>query len=332
MPRATRRVTRLPQYLLAGALLAAPAAVLAQGTLAGCPLYPANHVLNQKVDTLPVHPRSAQWVANVSNKGDGATRRLHPDFGSGLWEGGPIGVPYTLVDGKQPKVPVSFKWSGESDPGPYPIPPNALIEGGPGGKGDRHVLVLDRTNCMLYELGNASTSDGGKTWRADAGARFNLKSNELRPEGWTSSDAAGLAILPSLVLYDEVATGAIKHALRFTARQTQRAYLWPARHYASRITDPNVAPMGARFRMKASVDLGRFTGEAKVIAQAMKTYGMILADNGSPWFFTGAPDERWNMATLRQLKTLTGEDFEAVDTSSLKMVDPNSAEVAGARR
>jgi hypothetical protein len=328
MNASSRRASRLSTFLLTLSLLGASASAFAQGALAGCPLYPANNILNTPVDTLPVHPRSAAWVANVSSGGDGASRTFHMDFGAGLWEGGPIGIPYVVVNGSQPKVPVSFTWADESDAGPYPVPPNAPVEGGTNGTGDRHVLVLDNTNCILYELFYAWPQNGGASWTADAGAKFDLRSNALRPAGWTSADAAGLAVLPSLVLYDEVASGAIRHAIRFTASRTQRAYLWPARHYASTVTDLNVAPMGARFRMKASVDLNRFTGEARIIAQAMKTYGIILADNGSPWYVTGAPDERWNNSTLRQLHSLTGNDFEAVDASSL-MVDPNSGEAAG---
>lgn len=314
---------------VAGLSLAHPA--LGAPTLGGCPLLPANHILNTKVDTLPVHPRSAAWIANVVSGGDGANRTFHMDFGSGQWEGAPIGIPYVVVDGAQPKVPVSFAWWDESDPGPYPIPPGAPIEGvgPPDAGGDRHVLVAELTNCKIYETFNSWPQNGGTSWAADSGAVFDLRSNALRPAGWTSADAAGLPMIPLLVRYDEVATGAIEHALRFTVPRTQRAYVWPARHYASSITDPNVAPMGARFRLKASVDIGRFTGEARVIAQAMKTYGIILADNGSAWFVNGSPDPRWNNTVLAQLKQLRGGDFEAVDVSSL-MLDPDSGEAAGA--
>ena len=311
---------------------AAVSPALAAPTIAGCPSFPPSHVLNARVDSLPVHPKSAGWIANSVAGGDGANRTFHMDFGSGLWEGAPIGIPFIVVEGSQPKVPVSFTWQDESDAGPYPIPPNAPIEGlgAPNAGGDRHVLVLDRTHCKLYETFNSWPRNAGGSWKADSGAAFDLRSNGLRPAGWTSADAAGLAILPYLARYDEVASGVIEHALRFTVPRTQRAYVWPARHYASKITDPDVPPMGARFRLKASVDIARFTGEARVIAQAMKTYGIVLADNGSPWFVSGAPDERWNNTVLRQLRALRGADFEAVDTSSL-MVGPNWAE-ATARR
>ena len=310
------------------AAIATPA--VAAPTIAGCPLFPSNHVLNTRVDTLPVHPRSAAWIANSVSGGDGANRTFYMDFGAGLWNGAPIGIPFVVVDGSQAKVPVSFTWADESDPGPYPIPPNAPIEGvgAANAGGDRHVLVVDRSNCKLYETYNSWPQNGGTSWTADSGALFDLRSNALRPAGWTSADAAGLAMVPYLVRYDDVATGVIEHALRFTVPRTQRAYIWPARHFASTITDPNVPPMGARLRLKASVDITRFTGESRVIAQAMKTYGIVLADNGSAWFVNGVPDERWNNTVLRQLTALRGADFEVVDTSSL-MVDPNSAEAAG---
>ena len=227
--------------------------------------------------------------------------------------------------GQPDAVPVSFTWPDESDPGPYPIPPNPPIEGGPDSDGDRHVLVIDRDNCTLYELFAAVPQNGGASWTAGSGAVFDLSSNALRPDTWTSADAAGLPILAGLVRYDEVASGEINHALRFTAPQTRRAYVWPARHYASSLTGLNYPPMGQRFRLKASVDIAGFAPEVQVILRALKKYGMMLADNGSAWFLSGVPDERWNNDNLQQLRRLTGLAFEAVDGSAL-MIDANSGQ------
>jgi hypothetical protein len=323
--------------LVAAFLLAFPLAAHAVPQVAGCPVLPANNIWNVRVDALPVHPRSAAWVANVRAGGDGATRPFHMDFGSGLYPeppdptAAPIGIPYVVVTGTQPRVPVQFvDYADESDAGPYPVPPNAPIEGvgPPNDQGDRHVLVVDGTNCVLYEMGNAFPVSGGSSWQASGGAVFDLRSNTLRPETWTSTDAAGLPIFPGLARYDEVAAGVIEHALRFTADRTQKAYIWPARHFASSITDPNVAPMGARFRLKASVDITHFSPQARVIAQAMKTYGIMLADNGSSWFVSGAPDPGWNNTVLHELDALHGGDFEAVDTSGLQ-ASPDSGVVVG---
>ena len=322
-------------FAAASALAFAAPGAKAAPTIAGCPLFPASHVLNARVDKLPVHPRSAAWIANLAGKGDGARRNLHMDFGSGLYpdlparNAAPIGIPVAIVDSNQARVPVAIRWSDESDQGPYPIPPGVPIEGvGPGnrdGPGDRHVIVVDRTACKAYEVYNATPLDQGARWKADAGAIFDLRSNALRPEGWTSADGAGLSILHGLVRYDEVAAGSIEHALRFTAQRTRSQALWPARHHAGKTRSPDVPPMGARFRLKASVDLSRFTGEALVIARAMKAYGLVLADNGAAWFVTGVPDPRWDNTTLRQLSSLAGDDFEAVSTHLL-MIDEESAE------
>jgi hypothetical protein len=290
--------------------------------IAGCDVFPANNIWNTPVDTLPVHANSAAYMDTI-----GLNDNVHADFGSGVWppnSNSPIGIPYVDVPGSQPPVAVSFTWADESDPGPYPIPPDAPIEGGPNAGGDRHVIVLDRDNCLLYEMYNAFPQPDG-SWTADAGAKFDLSSHALRPDTWTSADAAGLPILPGLVRYDEVAAGEIHHAIRFTAPQTQRAYIWPARHYASSLTDPSYPPMGLRVRLKASVDISGFSAQAQVVAQAMKTYGLILADNGSPWYISGVPDDRWDNDVLHELDQLTGADFEAVDVSSL-MVDPDSGE------
>ncbi len=294
--------------------------MLAQ-TLTGCRVLPANNVWNTRIPYLPVHPNSANYVSRI-----GVSSPSHADFGSGLWDGGPIGIPYVTVPGTQSRVSIAFDYADESDPGPYPIPSNAPIEGGSQSTGDRHVLVVDQGHCVLYELWSAYPQSGG-SWTAGSGAVFNLGSNALRPASWTSADAAGLPILPGLVRYDEVASGEIRHALRFTAPSTQKAYIWPARHYASSITDTSYPPMGVRFRLKAGFDVSTFSPETQVILRALKSYGMILADNGSSWFVSGVPDERWNNSHLAELGRLRGADFEAVDESSL-MVEPNSGQAA----
>jgi hypothetical protein len=289
--------------------------------IGACPVFPADNVWNRRVDTLPVDVSSSAYVNNI-----GATAGLHPDFGSGLWDGGPIGIPFVTVPGTQPFVPIDFIWYGdESDPGPYPVPPDASIEGGSASTGDRHVLVADTGNCLLYELYYAWPQAGG-SWQAGSGAVFDLTSNAMRPAGWTSADAAGFAILPGLVRYDEVAAGAINHALRFTVPRTRQAYIWPARHYASSSTDATRPPMGQRFRLKVNFDISSFSPMNQVILTALKTYGMFVADNGSSWYLSGAPDERWDNDDLHNLQTrVHGSDFEAVDESSL-MIDPNSAQ------
>jgi hypothetical protein len=296
--------------------------VLAQSppSLAGCPVLPANSIWNTPIDNLPTDPNSGMYVTSI-----GATKGVHPDFGAGLWNGGPIGIPYNLVPGSQPTVPISFDYADESDPGPYPFPSDPAIEGGSQASGDRHVLVLDGDRCVLYETWSTNPrGDGG--WHAGSGAIFDLKSNKLRPSGWTSSDAAGLPVLPGLVRYEEVAAGEIPHAIRFTAPQTRKEFIWPARHYASNLTDQKYPPMGQRFRLRASFNIAGFAPEVQVILQALKKYGMILADNGSSWYLSGVPDPRWNDDVLvNQLKLIKGSDFEAVDESSL-MLDPDSGE------
>jgi hypothetical protein len=288
--------------------------------IAKCGLFPANNIWNAPVDQLPVDANSPAYIATI-----GAAKTLHPDFGSGLWEGGPIGIPYVLVSGSQAKKKVTFEYADESDAGPYPVPANPPIEGGPNSSGDRHILMLDQDNCKLYELFSAYANPDG-SWRAGSGAIYDLKSNALRPETWTSADAAGLPILPGLVRYEEVAAGEIKHAVRFTAPQTRRGYVWPARHFASSLTGTRYPPMGQRFRLKASFDLSGFSPQIQVILKAFKKYGLVLADNGSSWYISGAPDERWDNDLLRELKRIPGSAFEAVDVSSL-MVNPNSGEV-----
>jgi hypothetical protein len=287
-------------------------------TLGGCPVFPADNIWNTDISSLPVDARSASYIASIGSGG-----HLHPDFGAGLYNGGPIGIPYIVAPASQPAVPVSFDYADESDPGPYPIPPNAPIEGGAQSGGDRHVLVVQSGTCKLYEMFASYPQAGG--WRAGSGAIWNLRSNALRPRGWTSADAAGLPILPGLVRYDEVAAGAISHAIRFTVSRTQRAYIWPARHQASSGADPSAPPMGLRLRIKAGVDISRFSATNRVILTALKRYGMIVADNGSSWFLSGAPDDRWNNDDLHTLGAIPGSDFEVVNTSSL-MVNPDSAQ------
>lgn len=291
-------------------------------TVGSCAVFPADNIWNTRVDSLPLDAHSATYVQTI-----GTSVALHPDFGSGLWDGGPIGIPFVLV-ANPPKVAVSFDYADESDPGPYPIPPNAPIEGGSNSSGDRHVLVVDQTTCLLYEMWSSYPQPDG-SWKAGSGAIFDLKSDALRPAGWTSADAAGLPVLPGLLRYDEVASGEIKHAIRFTVPQTQKAYVWPARHYASSLTDSRYPPMGLRFRLKAGFDISRYSATNQIILRALQQYGMILADNGSAWYLGGAPDDRWDNEDLHALAQLQGSDFEVVDTSGL-MVTSDSAQVKGA--
>jgi len=283
-----------------------------------CPMFPADSFWHADVSKLPVDSKSATYVSSI-----GATNALHPDFGT-VYAGAPNGIPYTAVAGTQAKVPVAFDFADESDPGPYPIPPNPPIEGGPQSSGDRHVLVVDKDACELYELYAAYPQPDG-SWHAGSGAVFSMTSNALRPAGWTSADAAGLAILPGLVRYDEVAAGHIDHAIRVTVNATDARFIWPARHQAG-TANANRPPMGLRLRLKGNVDISSFSPANQVILRALKTYGMIVADNGSSWYISGAPDSRWNDSDLHNLGALHGSDFEAVDESSL-MLDPNSGAV-----
>ena len=267
--------------------------------------FPDDNAWNQDISQAPVDPNSDIYIASI-----GADIGLHPDFGT-MWNGAPNGTPYVIVGGAQPRVPVHFTYAAESDPGPYPIPPDAPIQGGPHSAGDRHVMVIDWDNWMLYELWDAHYEAPG--WRAGSGAVFNLSSNQLRPPGWTSADAAGLPMFPGLVRYDEVyEQGEIRHALRFTVEYTRRAYTHPARHFASWSSDPGLPPMGMRVRLKASVDIGGFPHSVQVILRALKTYGMLLADNGGPWFISGAPDARWSDDELATLRLIKGRDLEVV--------------------
>jgi hypothetical protein len=276
-------------------------------------IFTAGNDWNRDISDLPVHKMSSTWVRSI-----GLSDHLHPDFGP-MWRGSPIGIPYVVVDSDQPKVKVQFEYDDESDPGPYPIPKNVPIEGGPNApyESDRHIIMIDPKKKLLYELFQA-IPDPIFGWRAGSGAIFDLGSDKLRPDGWTSADAAGLPIFPGLVRYDEVMEGQIRHALRFTVERTQRAYIHPARHFASRHTDPTLPPMGLRVRLRADYDISNFPPAARVVLTALKKYGMLLADNGSNWFVSGVPDSRWKNDELATLKRVKGRDFECVDTGPLK--------------
>jgi hypothetical protein len=287
-------------------------------SLNGAIPFPASNPWNTDISAAPVDPNSANLIASI-----GINTGLRADFGSGLWNGGPIGIPYVVVDNSQPPATINFTaYGNESDPGPYPIPSTAPVEGGLSGTGDRHVIVINRDNNRLYELYVAYAQSGNR-WNADSGAVFDLTSNNVRPggqPGWTSADAAGLPIFPGLVRYDEAAAGAIRHALRFTVQTSRRAYVPPATHFASSNTSVNLPPMGMRVRLKASYVIpANFSTEVKAILQAMKTYGMLVADNGSNWFVSGAPDERWNNSVLSsQLGSVKGSNFEVIRMDGLK--------------
>ena len=275
-------------------------------------VFPADNPWNRAVSADLVDPNSDSLIARC-----GGSASLHPDFGT-TYGGAPWGIPFIAVSGSQARVPVTFSYAGESDPGPYPIPANAPIEGGANSSGDRHMLVVDVDNWKLYELFDAHPVNTGGGWTSGSGAIFDLASNALRPAGWTSADAAGLPIFPGLVRYDEVVTqGMIAHAIRFTCPVTRRAYVPPARHYASTHTDALLPPMGMRVRLKASVNIATFPADVQVILTALKTYGMLLADNGGAFFVSGAPDPRWNDAHIDTMKRLHGTDFEVVTMTGL---------------
>lgn len=286
--------------------------------VAGCPVAPADSIWRTKVDALPRLSNSDAYIDSI-----GSGKKLKADFGSGAWDGVNIGIPITIAPAGTRKVSVTFDYSKESDKGPYPIPPTALIEGGRGAKGDRHVIVLSPSDCRVYELYHADPQSDG-SWRAGSGAVFDLKSNSLRPAGWTSADAAGLPILPGLARYDEAKSGKIDHALRITVPRSQKSYLWPARHHAGSSSDASLPPMGLRLRLKAQTDISRLPPDARAVAQALKTYGAIVADNGSAWYVSGTQDSRWNNDALSKLGVIEGKDFEAVDVSDLQR-SPDSA-------
>ena len=300
-----RRRLLLPLLVAGLALGGSTAKALRLPSAPHCSVFPKSSPWNQRIDSLPVAGNSAQIVNSI-----GAGTGLHADFGSGLWEGAPIGIPITVVGRKQPRTRVSFDYADESDRGPYPIPRTVKIEGGRSSTGDRHALIVDRDACRLYEL--YALYPKGRGWRAGSGAIWSLRTNKLRPAGWTSADAAGLPILPGLARYDEVKRGAIDHALRFTVQRTRRAYVFPARHYASNSNDPSLPPMGLRLRLKASFDVSGFPRQARIVLVALKRYGMLVADNGANWYITGAPDPRWSNDELHTLSRVKGSDFEVV--------------------
>jgi hypothetical protein len=309
--KAMKTLTAVVPAALAVALLAGSSAhALPLPSARHCPVFPANNAWNQPVDKLPVAADSAQLIASI-----GLDAPVHADFGSGTWDGGPIGIPFDVVSRKTHRSHVSFEYADESNRVAYPIPSHVDIEGGPHATGDRHAILVNRSNCRLYELYDLRHTSHG--WTAGSGAVWSLRSNHLRPAGWTSADAAGLPIFAGLARWDEVKRGVIDHALRFTAAETRRAYVYPARHYASNSTDPSLPPMGLRVRLKASVNIAAFPRQARVVLRALQRYGMILADNGSPWYISGAPNRHWNNDALHTLGRLTGADFEVVNTSSL---------------
>jgi hypothetical protein len=287
-------------------------------TTDNCSIMPADSVWHADVSHLPVLAKSATYVNSI-----GLTASVHADFGSGTYQGASIGIPITTVSATQAKTKVTFQYAPESDKGPYPIPKNPAIEGGASSTGDRHVILFDPAHCMDYELFAAYPNGSG--WKAGSGAIFDLASNKLRPAGWTSADAAGLPILPGLVTWADMKSGHIDHAIRVTVPSTEASYIWPARHEASSSSDSSLPPMGLRLRLKASVDISHLPSQARIVATAMKKYGVIVADNGSPWFISGAPDSHFDNDALHALGTLVGSDFEAVDESSL-MVSASSGQ------
>ncbi len=291
--------------------LVAPAPARPLPGAARCAIFPGDSPWNQRVDGLPVARDSDVLIRAI-----GADRGLHADFGSGRYDGAPIGIPITVVGARQRRSRVRFAYAGESDRGPYPIPRRVRIEGGAASSGDRHAIIVDRDRCRLYEL-YALTRAAGR-WRAGSGAIWDLGSNALRPAGWTSADAAGLPILPGLARHDEVARGVIDHALRFTAPRTRSAYVFPARHSAGVSADPALPPMGLRVRLQAGFRLAGFPPQARVVLTALRRYGMLLADNGASWFVSGAPDAGWDNDDLRALGRVAGADLEVVDTRGLR--------------
>ncbi|TMJ95011.1 MAG: hypothetical protein E6G67_08130 [Actinobacteria bacterium] len=294
--------------LLAVLAFAAPATAAPLPQAPNCPIFPATNVWNKPVNRLPVASNSATIVRSI-----GATLGLHADFGSGLWNGGPIGIPFDVVDSSTSPSTVAFDYADESDAGPYPIPSNVHIEGGPNATGDRHAILVDKGSCKLYEL-----FDLWPGWSAGSGAIWDLGTNALRPAGWTSADAAGVPILPGLARYSEVAAGTIDHALRFTVRKSRRFYVYPARHYASPYASTSLPPMGLRLRLKGSYPIDTFPPQARVVLRALKRYGMIVADNGSSWYISGAPDAGWDNDQLHTLGRVKGTAFVVVNTKGLR--------------
>jgi hypothetical protein len=307
-----RSIAILTAVTVAVTAVAAGGAGSKRPRVGGCAVFPANNPWNQRVDKLPVARNSDKIVRSI-----GVDEGMHADFGSGLYNGGPIGIPYTTVGKGQKRVSVKFGYADESDKGPYPIPPRAPIEGGRGSSGDRHVIVVDRSRCKLYELYAAYPVNGGKSWRAGSGAIWSLRSNHLRPKTWTSADAAGLPILPGLARYPEVKSGVINHALRFTVSRTRNTFVYPARHQASSDSSTDLPPMGLRLRLKAGFPVSHYPRQSRIVLRALQRYGMIVADNGSDWYVSGAPHRGWNNDDLHRLGSVTGGNFEVVDTRSL---------------
>lgn len=297
--------TLAPLAVLVALALAAPAAASSLPGAPRCPVFPRDNAFNQRVDSLPVAADSARVVASI-----GLDTGLHPDFGSGTYEGRPIGIPVDVVSRRTHRSRLSFDYADESDRVGYPIPKNVHIEGGAGADGDRHALLVDRDACRLYELFALERRGGG--WHAGSGATWRLRSNRVRRAGWTSADAAGLPILPGLARYDEVRRGRIDHALRFTVSETRNAFVFPARHFASSLSDPALPRMGERLRLERGVDISRYPSQARIVLQALKTYGMLVADNGSDWYISGAPSSGWNNDALHGLGGIHGADFEVV--------------------
>jgi hypothetical protein len=317
MRRVVRSRTAVATALVA-TLLAVGSGVAAGGTrhLPGtsCPVFPASSYWHADVRALPVHPRSAEWISHMSPE-----RRLHPDFGPSYGEQPvPYGIPITVVGGTHQRARVSFDYADESDDVRYPLGADTRIEGGRTADGDRHAIVVDKSRCRLYETWSTYPRSGGR-WTAGSGATWRLTSNRLRPQGWTSADAAGLPILPGLLRYGEVRRGLVDHAIRFTTNVTDRRHVWPARHDAGSVSDPAYPPMGARFRLAASFPISSYRKDTRVVLRAMKRYGLVLADNGSPWYFQGTADDRWPSGLLDELKTIPASAFEAVDTRPLRI-------------
>lgn len=278
-----------------------------------CPMFPANNVWNTPITNLPVDVLSSAWLSSMSS----STTLLHPDFGPSGDAAVPYGIPFVVVSPRHPLVNVTFEYASESDRGPYPFGASTPIEGGQSSSGDRHAIMVNPKTCTLYELYDARYSSSSST--AGSGAIWNLRSNRLRPASWTSADAAGLPILPGLVTYDEVLSGKITHAIRMTAERTDSTYLWPARHEAGARDDPSLPPMGARFRLKRTFNISQYSSQAQVVLRAMQQYGLILADNGSNWYFQGAADPRWPIALINALKTIPANAFQAVNEAGLEI-------------
>ena len=307
--RGRRRLAAAVMGLTAIALLASGCTFVAiPGVPTDCTITPANSFWRSNVSTLPVHPSSTTWINSA-----GATKGLKADFGAGLWEGGRIGIPYNVVPGNQPKTTIGSWWyPSQSDKVGYPIPTNPKIESG----GDRHILMVDKDNCRLYELYAAERTASG--WNAGSGATWDMRSNAMRPNGWTSGDAAGLPILPGRVRYEEVEASDVHHAIRMTVPVTANTYLWPASHQAGSGGAANL-PMGAWIRLRADFDENLVAPQARPIIRALKIYGGVIADNGSAWYMSGVPDERWDNDQLQTLNAVKGRDFVVVDASSMKV-------------